>query len=305
MVMRQKKSYKGVRSDAIVREYRLIILLLWAAHVITIPVAVFFIWRITSGQTDLINGAMSVLVAVFANYLIWVLRTLKLNQLNSILTMDCDPVKYEKVFRTIRGGLWKKPAYTLNIARGRYYQGDWEGALAELKNMPLPGKKSSQIFQYYNLMVNCLEMAEDFDRIVDIREKVKKLLSGLKEKSNAAANGRQLLTIIDGILTFHRKNITRAREIYEDLFDNASFTLSRLTALWKLAQLDQLTGAGRSAADHCEYIIDAGGTTFFVAEAKRILALCRRPARPEEELPEEEPTEELPKEGQEETDGAE
>ena len=293
--MRQKKSYKTVRPDAIVREYRLIIILLWIAHALTIPVAAYFVWKIVTGQTSPFNGVMSVAVALFANYLIWVLRVFKLNQLNSILTMDCDPVKYEKVFRTIRGGLWKNPAYTLNIARARYYQGDWEGGLAELKSMPLPKAKSSEIFQYYNVMVNCLEMAEDFDRIIEIREKVKKLLTALKEKSNSAANGRQLLTIIDGILTFHRKNITRAREIYEELFDNASFTLSRLTALWKLAQLDQLTGAGRSAADQCDYIIDAGGTTFFVGEAKRILALCRRPARPEE------PSEE----DQEETDGAE
>ena len=102
--------------------------------------------------------------------------------------------------------------------------------MSELKAMAKPREKSILTFQYYNLMVSCLEQEGNFDRIVEIREKVKKLLSTLKEKSNLAANGRQLLTIIDGVLTVHRQNITRAKEIYEELYENASFTLSRLTA---------------------------------------------------------------------------
>lgn len=262
--------------------------LLWFLHILTIPLAAFFIWRGFSGQTTPVNGVLTAAVILFANYLIRVLRILKLNQLNSILTTDCDPVKYETVFRTIRDGGWKSPNYTLNIARARYYQGDWQGAVAELKKMPTPKEKSILILQYYNLLASCLEMEGDFFRIIEIREKVKKIITGVKEKSNMAANGRQLLTIIDGILTFHRQNVTRAREIYEELFDNASFTLSRLTSLWKLAQLDQLTGAGRSAIDRCEYIIDAGGTTFYVAEAERILSLCRKPSPRLEESEEKE-----------------
>ena len=286
--MRQKKSYKNIKPGAVVREYRLTIILLWLLHILTIPLAAFFIWRGFSGQTSPINGILTAAAILFANYLIRVLRILKLNQLNSILTADCDPVKYETVFRAIRDGRWKNPNYTLNIARARYYQGDWQGAVAELKKMPMPKEKSILILQYYNLLANCLEMEGDFSRIIEIREKVKKIITGVKEKSNMAANGRQLLTIIDGILTFHRQNVTRAREIYEELFDNASFTLSRLTSLWKLAQLDQLTGAGRSAIDRCEYIIDAGGTTFYVAEAERILGLCRKPSPRLEESPEKE-----------------
>ena len=119
---------------------------------------------------------------------------------------------------------------------------------------------------------------------------MKKQVVSAKEKSNFAANGRQLLNIIDGTLAFRRKNVTRAREIYEDLYDNATFTLSRITALWKLAQLDQLTGANYTAADRCDYIIDAGGTTFYVKEAEALLdRCCKRVPKPESEPePEEE-----------------
>lgn len=229
-------------------------------------------------------------MALFANYLIRVLKTLKLNQVNRILTFDCDPVKYEAIFRPIRDGGWKAPIYTLNIARALYYQGNWEDAKKELEKISMKPGKSLFYLQCQNLMVSCLEAEGDLDRIIKIREQVKKQVASAKEKSNFAANGRQLLNIIDGALAFRRKNVTRAREIYEDLYDNATFTLSRITALWKLAQLDQLTGANYTASDRCDYIIDAGGTTFYVKEAEALLdRCCKRVPKPDSEPePEEE-----------------
>ena len=89
-------------------------------------------------------------------------------------------------------------------------------------------------------MVSCLESEGDLDRIIKIREQVKKQVASAKEKSNFAANGRQLLNIIDGALAFRRKNVTRAREIYEDLYDNATFTLSRITAPTSTPPLSQM-----------------------------------------------------------------
>ncbi len=149
--MKQKKSYKNVKPDAIVREYRTSITLLWILHALTIPAAGYFI----------VKGF-------------------------------CPELP------TIQEKGWKNPSYTLNIARSRYYQGDWQGAAAELQKMPMPKEKSVTILQYYNLQACCMELEGDFARIPEIREKVKKILSTVKEKSNIAANGRQLLTIIDG-----------------------------------------------------------------------------------------------------------
>src|SRR5699024_896637 len=75
--------------------------------------------------------------------------------------------------------------------------------------------------------------------------------------------------------TFHEGSFTRSREIYEELFENSSFPLSRMTVLCKLAKMEQVTGSTRSAIDHCEYILESGGTTFYVKEAREILALCK------------------------------
>lgn len=290
--MKQKKSYKSVPAAAVVKEYRLAIIGIWILHILTVPAAAFLIWRGISGQTILVNGIFEAIVALFANYLIRVLKTLKLNQVNRILTFDCDPVKYEAIFRPIRDGGWKAPVYTLNIARALYYQGNWEDAKKELEKISMKPGKSLFYLQCQNLMVSCLESEGDLNRIIKIREQVKKQVASAKEKSNFAANGRQLLNIIDGALAFRRKNVTRAREIYEDLYDNATFTLSRITALWKLAQLDQLTGANYTASDRCDYIIDAGGTTFYVKEAEALLdRCCKRAPKPESEPESEEEVE--------------
>ena len=175
--MKQKKSYKSVPAAAVVKEYRLAIIGIWILHII---------WRGISGQTILVNGIFEAIVALFANYLIRVLKTLKLNQVNRILTFDCDPVKYEAIFRPIRDGGWKAPIYTLNIARALYYQGNWEDAKKELEKISMKPGKSLFYLQCQNLMVSCLESEGDLDRIIKIREQVKKQVASAKEKSNFA-----------------------------------------------------------------------------------------------------------------------
>ena len=72
--MKQKKSYKSVPAAAVVKEYRLAIIGIWILHILTVPAAAFLIWRGISGQTILVNGIFEAIVALFANYLIRVLK---------------------------------------------------------------------------------------------------------------------------------------------------------------------------------------------------------------------------------------
>ena len=104
--MKPKKSYKTVPAAAVVREYRRDVILTWVLHVLTIPLASLFLWLGISGRITLFNGILTAAGALFANYLIRVLRSYKLNQVNAVLNRDCDPVKFETVFRTIRDGGW-------------------------------------------------------------------------------------------------------------------------------------------------------------------------------------------------------
>ena len=77
--MKPKKSYKTVPAAAVVREYRRDVILTWVLHVLTIPLASLFLWLGISGRITLFNGILTAAGALFANYLIRVLRSYKLN----------------------------------------------------------------------------------------------------------------------------------------------------------------------------------------------------------------------------------
>lgn len=284
-----------MKVDAIVRYYKLRNNLLWGLHVLTVPVVILVSAWALMGKMDIMNLPFSILGAGFANYLFYALRKMNFQSLNSILTTNCDPVKYEAVFRQIDPAL-KSPETALNVARGLYYQGKWEESLQLLREMPKFKESSGGIYQFMHIQACCYEMAEDMEKVFEIREKARRLLKDLKPKSRYIGNANQLVSILDGMITMNRGSFSKAREITEELFDSASFALSRLNASLRLAKMEQKIGAGRSAIERCEYIIDDGGTTYFVEEAKKILALCRGNRTEQPEALPEEITEEMPEE---------
>lgn len=295
----KKTNFKPMKADAVVSAYKRNVLILWVLHALTVVaffvVAAFLVMQ----KITLFNAFLSVMFLCVLNYLFYTGRRIQLHLLTNILNVNCDPVKFEKVFRKLSEARVNRGVCQLNIARGQYYAGKFEEALATLDAMARPKDNSMQIFLYYNVKAGCCEELGNFDRVVEIREKVKQIMPNLKDGSPALRNGQQLLTIIDGMLTFHRGSYMRAYEIYEDLFEMTSYPLSRLTVLIKLAKMDQVTGAIRSAADHCEYVLDSGGTTFYKKQAEEILALCRPRKKAEE------PAAEQTGEDKEDADGAE
>ena len=76
------------------------------------------------------------------------------------------------------------------------------------------------------------------------------------------------------MITFHMGQYTRCKEACKELYDQASFALSRINISYRLAQLEHMTGANHSAANRCEYIIDDGGTTFYATEARSLYVTC-------------------------------
>ncbi|MGI5894137.1 MAG: hypothetical protein ACOX6P_06035 [Candidatus Merdivicinus sp.] len=283
----KKTNFKAMKADAILSAYKKNILIFWVLHALTVVGAVIVAVMFFTGKSTITSSFFSVVFLCVLNYLFYTGRKLQFHMLNQVLNNNCDPIKFEKIFRGLEHSGMNKVDCQLNIARGQFYAGKPQEALDTLLAMPRPKEGTLQIFQYYNVMAGCYEATQDFERVVEVREKVKKLMIGLKEGTPALRNGQQLLTIIDGILTFHQGSYMRCYEIYEDLFDASSYPLSRMTVLIKLAKMDQMTGAARSAIDHCEYILDAGGTTFYKKQAQEILELCRPRKKEETESPEE------------------
>ena len=296
----KKTDFKSMKADQIIASYKRNVLIFWILHVLSVPALGMLAYMALAGRMTLINAAFSGVVVCLFNYLLYAGRAMQYHALTRVLTNCCDPVKGEKVFGALAEGNIRKKESLLHKARCQFYRGDWEGALTALRAIERPKEKSPLVFQYYNLMAACYDELDCPEQVTQVREKVKGVLNGMKEKSPQVRNGRQLLGVIDGILTFHRGSYTRSYEIYEGLFDQSSFPLSRMTALMKMAKMDATTGAVRSAIDHCEYILDAGGTTFYKGQAQEVLDRCRpkKKAKPQaEELGELEGTKEGPTDG--------
>lgn len=283
----KKTDFKAMKADAIVSAYRRNILIFWILHLLTLGVLALIAFAFFQKKLDLFNAVFAVVLVGIVNYIIWICRKVQLHYLANITNKSCDPVKAEKVYRQLLKSGVNRTTCLLQIARAQYYSGSFEEALATLQSMPRPREKSTDLLLYYSVMAGCYEETGQADRIVEVREKIKKQLNSAKEKSSVMRNGQQLLTIIDGMLTFGQGSYSRSYEIYEDLYDATSFPLSRMTVLDKLAKMDQMTGAYRTAAERCEYILDACGTTFYRKRAEDLLERCR-PAKKKNAEPEEE-----------------
>lgn len=271
----KKTNFKPMKADTIVASYGKNVLVFWVLHALTVVGVLAIATLLFTQQITAINAAFSALFLIVLNYLFYAGRTYQYQMMNQILNQYCDPVKSEKVYQKLYQNKVKKNTSLLNVARAQYYQGKYQESLDTLQNVSKPKSDSIQIFLYYQIMAGCYEGLGQMDMVIDVRERVKKVMNTLKENSPNLKNGQQVLTIIDGILTFHEGSYTRSREIYEELFENSSFPLSRMTVLSKLAKMEQIMGSSRSAIDHCEYILEAGGTTFYMKEAREILALCK------------------------------
>ena len=282
----KKTNIKPMKADAIVAAYRKNVLVFWILHALTVVVLIGIAVAVLTQKMTLINAAFSAVFMVILNYLFYIGRTYQYHMLSQVLNQCCDPVKSEKVFRALYESKIKKNISLLNVARAQYYQGKFQQALDTLQNVTRPKADSIDVFVYYNVMAYCYEGLGQMDMVIDVRERVKKVMNGMKENAPNLRNGQQLLTLIDGVLTFHEGSYSRSREIYEELFESSTFPLSRMTVLCKLAKMEQVTGSTRSAIDHCEYVLDAGGTTFYVKEAREIMALCRPKKKSAQETPE-------------------
>ena len=107
-----------------------------------------------------------------------------------------------------------------------------------------------------------------------IKEKTGKQVLAMKDKDKYVGNGRQLQVILSQMLTQKEGRYTRSRELAEEILDSASFTLARIQAACRLAEIEYRCGASRSAMEHAAYVIDDGGKTFYVGRAREIYQKC-------------------------------
>ena len=271
---KKKVSFRGVPAAEVTARYHKCTLMFLLLHIIACLAVPAFLLLALLGRMSWFNGIFCAFTSLVLNWLIAAFRKFKLAEFSAVLNSDCDPVKLEKVFAPLDKTPQKFNDITLNMIRALFYQGRWEEALERLQQVEKPKEKTPMYFQYYNMLSCCYEQAKDLEKLMAIQRKMQTAVNQLKPKSPHIGNGRQLLTILDIMIAQLEGRISYCKTACKELYDQASFALSRINVSLRLAQLEHLSGANHSAVTRCEYIIDDGGTTFYAEEARKLYVLC-------------------------------
>ncbi len=271
---KKKVTFKGMSTEQVLKQYKRTRIIGYALYALVIFFVLMSLNFFSVDRLTTVNLVLCIGVSAFAVYVLHNIGQNMLARYLEILRNDCDPYKFEALYSQVETKPNKPNPVTFNICRALFYQGRFQEAVDRLKAMGRPKEDHFLYFQYYNLLASCYDELGDVEKLVLIKEKIGKKVLGMKDKDKYVGNGRQLLIVLDQMLTQKEGRISRSRELCEEILDCASFTLSRIQAACRLAALEYQCGAGRSAMEHAAYVIDDGGKTFYVDRAREIYKKC-------------------------------
>lgn len=271
---KKKVTFKGMSTEQVLKQYKRTRIIGYALYALVIFFVLMSLNFFSVDRLTTVNLVLCIGVSAFAVYVLHNIGQNMLARYLEILRNDCDPYKFEALYSQVETKPNKPNPVTFNICRALFYQGRFQEAVDRLKAMGRPKEDHFLYFQYYNLLASCYDELGDVEKLVLIKEKIGKKVLGMKDKDKYVGNGRQLLIVLDQMLTQKEGRISRSRELCEEILDCASFTLSRIQAACRLAALEYQCGAGRSAMEHAAYVIDDGGKTFYVGRAREIYKKC-------------------------------
>lgn len=267
-------SFRGISAAQITRAYCNTRLFWTALQVLAVMLSPVFIVLAIVQKLSWLNGFLWAVTMLALSYLLAALRRLRLTQFARVLHYDCDPVKLEKVFSPLDKTPEKFDDVSLNMVRALFYQGRTDEALEHLAKSK-PDKKNPYFFQYYNMVAHCADKTDDLEKLLSIKQKIELISGEAKPNSGKFRQCGQLLALVDLMILHKEGKISLCKEACKDMLRQASFPLSRINFSLRMAKLERLSGANHSAAERCAYVIDDGGTTFFVKEAEELYKLCR------------------------------
>ena len=271
---KKKITFKGQNTEAVIRQYKRTRLISYALYSLAVLMAMMSLTWYSVDSISVFSLVLTLIMIVFGIYVVRNVGIYMMSRYLEILRADCDPKKFEALYTRMEVHPDRPNEVTFNICRAIYYQGRFQEALDRLKAMGRPKETSAMYFQYYNLLASCYDELGDVEKLVLIKEKISKQVFSMKEKDKYIGNGRMLLMILDQMLTQKEGRISRSRTLCEELLDNAAFTLARIQWTCRLAALEYQSGAGRSAMEHAAYVIDDGGSTFYVQRARELYEKC-------------------------------
>lgn len=267
-------SFRGVSAAQVTRAYCNTRLLWTVLQILAVLVSPVFIVMAALSKMSWFNGFLWTFTMLAVAYLLSSVRRLRLTQFARVLHYDCDPVKLEKVFAPLDKNPAKFDDVSLNMIRALFYQGRTDEALDRLAKAK-PDEKNPYYFQYYNMLAHCVDKTDDLEKLLAIKQKIEHISGTAKPNSGKFRQCNQLLALLDVMILHKEGKITPCKEACKDMLRQASFPLSRIAFSLRMAKLERLSGANHTAAERCAYVIDDGGSTFFVSEAEELYRLCR------------------------------
>lgn len=281
---KQRVSFRGVPAAEITKRYRRTRALFWGLRLAVLLAAIVIVILAMMKKFSPFNAVFSAITATVLNWLLSSIGKIKCSAFDAVLTTDCDPVKLEQVFAPLDNGGEIFNSIAFNMVRAFFYQGRNDEALERLLKVKKPKENTLLYFQYYNMLAHCYDRADDLEKLLAIQQKIQNSSAKLKPNARYAPSARQLLAILNVMITGQQHEFTRCRDACREMYGEASYALSRISVSLRLAKIEHQTGANHSAVTRCEYIIDDGGSTFYVDEAKALYTLCcGREYVPEEE----------------------
>ncbi len=267
--------YTGKTPEEIVREYRRGLRmkqgLLILVYVVYFVAALWLIWWKKAGSlTVLLSCLLLALCIVLLK--IWI--SWGFLPVNRILNQDCDPVTYTAVCHLLRG-VYQRRRNRLNIAvhevAGIQWCGRFSEALELMDGLAIPEKAVNLQLIARNVRFNCYVKLGDLETARRVREETERY-AGTIRKAPLQKQGAQLLNIMDSGLAFYGGDYETARRLEEALSTFYTADVQKVSSAFRLARADLAQGERENARARLEFVLERGGTLYFMEEARQLLA---------------------------------
>lgn len=226
-------------------------------------------WRDAGGLAILLGYPLLILFTVLIR--VWI--SWGLLSLNRILNQDCDSVTYAEVCRLLgqKRLLPNRLTMAVNEAVGTQWCGRFSEALELMDGLVIPEKAVNLQLIARNVRFNCYVKLGDLETARRVREETERY-AGTIRKAPLQKQGAQLMNIMDSGLAFYGGDYETARRLEEALSTFYTADVQKVSSAFRLARADLAQGERENARARLEFVLERGGTLYFMEEARQLLA---------------------------------
>ena len=261
--------HKMGTAEEMVRNYEKELKSIRMMRVLTLVVFLLLLWLLRE-KMNMPMAVGVVLVLILGLLFLRTSQTQQLVVLQQVLNRECDATKYTAIMEALAPDAGKDTAaIKLCLARGQYYSGRFEEALATLNSFYVEKPSVGTAALYHSTMFSCHLELEHLESARETRQNVEKLLYSIPPKQRGSVG--YSLAMRDAMLALKEERYEEFFPLQQRVLEEAAIPLQRVTALYYLAQGELVQGEDAAAREHLAEVMEQGCTTFMAAEAANLL----------------------------------